>query len=122
MILSSVVSVWNIRTVTLIKIPLQTRLFDPQTDTNTDFLYSDLNGRNNINSKWLKVLIIQQNKDHFVMICQKVTKTFSLCLISDFLVVVASIVVLSVGSNGQVFATSAIRWVFSLLVSQVWYQ
>lgn len=29
---------------------------------------------------------------------------------SDFAVVLASIVVLSVGSNGQVFATSAIRW------------
>ena len=36
-------------------------------------------------------------------------KEFILWLVSDFLVVVASIVVLAVGSNGQVFATSAIR-------------
>ena len=41
----------------------------------------------------------------------------SLCLsslISDLIVVIASIVVLSVGSNGQVFATSAIRYVCTL--------
>lgn len=31
------------------------------------------------------------------------------CYFTDLIVVVASIVVLSIGSNGQVFATSAIR-------------
>jgi len=30
-------------------------------------------------------------------------------LVADLIVVVASVIVLSVGSNGQVFATSAIR-------------
>lgn len=31
---------------------------------------------------------------------------------TDLIVVVASVVVLSVGSNGQVFATSAIRYIY----------
>lgn len=31
------------------------------------------------------------------------------CFLTDLIVVVASIIVLSIGSNGQVFATSAIR-------------
>lgn len=35
--------------------------------------------------------------------------TYISCLFLDLIVVVASMVVLSVGSNGQVFATSAIR-------------
>lgn len=36
--------------------------------------------------------------------------TFCSCMvIIDLIVVVASIIVLSVGSNGQVFATSAVR-------------
>lgn len=39
----------------------------------------------------------------------KNNNTFILCDFTDLIVVVASIVVLSIGSNGQVFATSAIR-------------
>ena len=43
-------------------------------------------------------------------------------MVVDLVVVVASVIVLSIGSNGQVFATSAIRFHFaaysySLLVS-----
>ena len=38
----------------------------------------------------------------------------SVFLLTDFLVVTASVVVLSVGSNGQVFATSAIRYVLGV--------
>lgn len=40
---------------------------------------------------------------------------------TDLIVVVASIIVLSIGSNGQVFATSAIRYVCSPVTAALQY-
>lgn len=52
----------------------------------------------------------------YYCLCSKLnyasTHVFLMLFCADFLVVAASIVVLTAGSNGQVFATSAIRFVF----------
>lgn len=46
------------------------------------------------------------------MICEGVISEFVkwFVFLTDLIVVIASIIVLGVGSNGQVFATSAIRY------------